>query len=138
MAADAKLEVRDRNERTDRHRTRAHGSMILGSRVIRLLSRFREVARRDGSRVASIEPRGRSGRNWPLSLVLEVVARPPRCPYFTPPRDLDPYEAWLRVNRDNPRRRHADRGRPEAAAGRGRASRSSSPSTIRRSTYSGR
>ena len=28
-----------------------------------------------------------------------------RCPYFTPPPSLDPYEAWLKVNHDNPRRR---------------------------------
>jgi GT2 family glycosyltransferase/glycosyltransferase involved in cell wall biosynthesis len=30
---------------------------------------------------------------------------PDRCLYFVPPPSLDPYEAWLRVNKPNPRRR---------------------------------
>ena len=75
-------------------------------RILRVQSRFREVARSDGLGVA-FRKAGRKVRKKLKNYGRILAARlgSGRCPYFTPPPRLDAYEAWRRVNQDNPRRR---------------------------------
>src|SRR5262245_694344 len=75
-------------------------------RIIRAQSRFRDIARSDGVGAALSKAGSRIRKKlgvYGRQLATRLGAR--RCPYFTPPRSLDPYQAWLRVNADNPRRR---------------------------------
>ena len=82
------------------------GQDTLLRRIIRAQSRFRSIARSDGVAVALIkcaakvrkklDDRGRALAAWIDMDVRRLYAPPPR---------LDPYDAWRRVNRDNPRRR---------------------------------
>jgi GT2 family glycosyltransferase/glycosyltransferase involved in cell wall biosynthesis len=74
--------------------------------IARAVSRFRSVAGSDGI-AAALARAGRKIRRMlgRHSRILAMLVDPDRCPYFTPPAVLDPYDAWLRVNRDNPRRR---------------------------------
>jgi glycosyltransferase involved in cell wall biosynthesis len=80
--------------------------VLFSDRITHALARFREIARRDGVRVALIRVarkiRKKLDRYDPF---LALGCALGRCRYFTPPRKSDPYDAWLRVNRDNPRRR---------------------------------
>src|SRR5579885_454768 len=79
---------------------------VLMLRIARARSRFLDIARADGVGVALIKA-GRKARKtlrsyrWRLASRLGIRG----CRDFTPPPGLDPYEAWLRVNQDNPRRR---------------------------------
>jgi GT2 family glycosyltransferase/glycosyltransferase involved in cell wall biosynthesis len=75
-------------------------------RIARAVDRFRAVAGSDGLAVA-LARTARKIRKVVArqSRILATLIDPDRCPYFTPPAVLDPYDAWLRVNRDNPQRR---------------------------------
>ena len=75
-------------------------------RINRMQSRFREVAQSDGLG-AAFQKTGQKARKKlnHYSRVLSARLGSGRRPYFTPPPRLDAYEAWRRVNRDNPRRR---------------------------------
>ncbi len=83
-------------------------------RIRRARTRFRAIARADGVGVAVF----RAARKLVKKLGAPVVSL---CSClvawvthrYTPPPRLDPYDGWLRVNRDNPRRRR----RIEAALG---------------------
>ena len=79
---------------------------VLMSRIARAHRRFRDVARSDGIGAAAARATRKVGRKFG-SLGRRLAARlgPDRCPYFTPPPRLGAYDAWQRVNRDNPRRR---------------------------------
>ncbi len=79
---------------------------ILRARIDRARSRFVEIAQSDGFSAAM----ARATRKLRRKLAgkgRSLLARfgPDRCAYFTPPPTLDPYEAWQRINRENPRRR---------------------------------
>ena len=79
---------------------------VLMKRIIRVQARFREIARSDGVGAAC----SKAGMKLAMKLnayrrILPAWFGSGRCPYFTPPPRLDPYEAWRRVNQDNPRRR---------------------------------
>jgi GT2 family glycosyltransferase len=75
-------------------------------RIARAHTRFRDIARSDGVGAAFLKA-GRKVRRKLAYYGRRLSARlgRHRCPYFAPPAPLDPYEAWLRVNQDNPRRR---------------------------------
>src|SRR5205085_1587861 len=72
----------------------------------RALSRFRDIARHDGLAAASIRAARKiqkklsTDRLFPSSWFASD-----RCHYYSPPPKSEPYDAWVRVNRDNPRRR---------------------------------
>jgi GT2 family glycosyltransferase/glycosyltransferase involved in cell wall biosynthesis len=73
---------------------------------MRAISRFRAIAGSDGVGAAfaraARKVRREVGRR---SRILAVLIDPDRCPYYRPPAALDPYDAWMRLNRENPRRR---------------------------------
>ncbi len=79
--------------------------VILARRFVGALSRFFAIARSDGVNAALIKAGRKIRRKLGLGRLLASLLGIGRCPYFTPPPPLDPYDAWLRVNQDNPRRR---------------------------------
>jgi GT2 family glycosyltransferase/glycosyltransferase involved in cell wall biosynthesis len=75
-------------------------------RIGRAASRFRAVAASDGIAAAFARAARKIRKELARhSRILAVLIDPERCPYFKPPTALGPYDAWLRVNQDNPRRR---------------------------------
>ena len=102
----ANLKDSNRSEQTARAQKVDGKRMLLSYWINRAYARFREIARRDGWVAASMwaarRLRYKLERYRPFSVMSLLTGR---CRYYTPPKKSDPYDAWLRVNQDNPRRR---------------------------------
>ena len=75
-------------------------------RLIRAVSRFQVIVRQDGLVAASQRAaRKIGGKLLRSGLFPKLWISANRCRYFSAPAKCDPYDAWTRVNADNPRRR---------------------------------
>jgi O-antigen biosynthesis protein len=74
----------------------------------RVARRFIAIVRSDGFGAALARLGRRAGNELGRArLLLKLGRRSAHCPYYSPPEKIDSFDAWMCVNRDNPRRRHA-------------------------------
>src|SRR5262245_39647623 len=76
---------------------------MLADRAAHAARRFAEIARSDGLAAAAMRAARRVGRKLGSFGVFRSRTAVTRCHYFTPPPKDDPYDIWMRANRDNPR-----------------------------------
>jgi GT2 family glycosyltransferase len=86
--------------------TQVVASSVRASRLARGVARTCEITRSEGPLAAVLRAARKVQRKlgFPSPDAAGSVSRELR-PSFTPPLKVDPYEAWRRMNRDNPRRR---------------------------------
>ena len=90
----------------------SENSSKICSRLTRAVSRFQAIVRQDGFVAASHRVARKIGRKLGrYGFFPKPWIGADRCRYFSAPAKCDPYDAWIRVNRENPRRR----GRIEAS-----------------------
>ena len=75
----------------------------LADRAAHAARRFAEIAQSDGLAAAVMRAARRVGRKLGRFGLFRSRFAETRCDYFTPPPKDDPYDIWMRANRDNQR-----------------------------------